>query len=197
MLAFAFYSNNILRTSKARGRRRLKRFTHGGEVSIDDAKRNLNNSLTLHPMNKISFILLLLLATSFTTKAQFSQGAKDSAKIEIQQLTSDWNKAIINRDSMMLDKILAPEYSLNGSVNRSTWMNNTMHHIITDTLDVLGQLNITFYGQAAKSEGTFFWKATFDGKPRINGEYAVSDIWIKRNGHWQILLRMSLLSKMK
>jgi hypothetical protein len=146
-------------------------------------------------MNKTIIFLLILLAINFTSKAQFSPGAKDSAKTEIQQLTAEWNKAIINRDSLTLNKILAPDYSLNGSVIRNIWMNNTLHHIVTDTLDILGQLNITYYGQAAKSEGSFFWKASMDGKPRINGEYAVEDIWIKHNGHWQVLLRMSLQSK--
>lgn len=139
----------------------------------------------------------MLIAFNFTVNAQFSQGAKDSAKIEIKQLTSKWNKAIINRDSLTLDKLLAYDYSLNGSVLRDVWMNNTMHHIVTDTLDVLGQLTVTFYGQAAKREGSFFWKASFDGKPRINGEYAINDIWIKRNGHWQVLLRMSVQTKMR
>lgn len=148
-------------------------------------------------MNKILFLLLLLITINFTSKAQFSPGAIDSAKIEIRQLTAQWNKAIISRDSVALDKILDPDYSLNGSVARNIWMNNTLHHLATDTLVVLGQLNITFYGQAAKSEGSFFWKASFDGRPRINGEYAVTDIWIRRNDHWQVLLRMSLQSKMR
>ena len=66
-----------------------------------------------------------------------------------------------------------------------------MHHIVTDTLKTVGGLNIAFYGQAAKSDGLFFWKASLDGKPLINGEYSVTDDWIRRNNHWQIILRMS------
>ena len=148
-------------------------------------------------MKSIIISSLLLILIHFNLKAQYSQGAKDSAQTEIQQLTSEWNKAIINRDSLTLDRILAPEYSLNGSVNRSIWMNNTLHHLTTDTLENLGQLNITFYGQAVKSEGTFYWKAAYDGKPRINAEYSVTDIWVKRNGHWQVILRMSLPFRMR
>ena len=124
-------------------------------------------------------------------QAQPPRNAEDSAQIEILQMTSQWNDAIIHRDSLILDKVLAFDYSLNGSVNRVAWMNNTLHHFTTDTLKILDQLHITFYGQAAKSEGRFFWKAAFDGKPRINGAYDVSDIWIKRDGRWQVMLRMS------
>jgi len=144
---------------------------------------------------KIGTIIVLgMLLITCTAQAQTSQNAADSARTEILQMTSEWNNAIIHRDSLVLDKILAMDYSLNGSVIRSVWMNNTLHHFETDTLKVLGQLHITFYGQAAKSEGRFFWKATFDGKPRINGTYDVTDIWIKRGDHWHVMLRMSLPS---
>ena len=148
-------------------------------------------------MKIVILILLICIAGHFNSSAQFSQGAKDSAQNEILQLTNEWNKAIINRDSLTLDKILAAEYSLNGSVDRGVWINNTLHHFTTDSLAVLGKLNIVFYGQAAKSEGMFFWKASYDGKPRINGEYSVTDVWTKSNGRWRVILRMSLPSKMK
>ena len=138
---------------------------------------------------------MLLAELSLPLAAQLSQAAKDSAKIEIEQLTADWNKAIIDRDSITLDKMLAPEYSLNGAVTRSAWMTNTLHHIVTDTLKTLGAPAIAFYGQVVKADAVFFWKASVDGKPVINAEYAVTDIWIKRNGHWQVLIRMSVLSK--
>ena len=138
---------------------------------------------------------MLLAEFSLPLAAQFSQAAKDSARIEIEQITAEWDKAIINRDSSTLDKILTPEYSLNGMVTRNAWMANTLHHIATDTLKLLGGPVISFYGQAVKAEAVFFWKASLDGKPVINAEYAVTDIWIKRNGHWQVLIRMSALSK--
>jgi hypothetical protein len=62
---------------------------------------------------------------------------------------------------------------------------------------VLGAPVISFYGQAVKAEAIFFWKASVDGKSVINAEYAVTDIWIKRKGYWQVLIRMSVLSKKK
>ena len=139
-----------------------------------------------------SVLLMLLFACS--TQAQSPRNAEDSARTEILQMTSQWNDAIMRRDSLVLDKILASDYSLNGSVNRAAWMNNTLHHFMTDTLKMLDQLHITSYGQDVKSEGRFFWKAAFDGKPRINGSFDVTDIWIKRDGRWQVMLRMSMPS---
>src|SRR5664279_2407010 len=113
-------------------------------------------------MKIIILITLTSLLAIFTVRGQYSQGARDSAQKEIGYLTNEWNKAILNRDSLMLEKVLAPEYSLNGSLNRSVWINNTLHHFTTDTLEILGRLNTTFYGNAAKSEGIFYWKAAYD-----------------------------------
>ena len=148
-------------------------------------------------MKNTIIIWLLLILSNYPGRAQYSQGAKDSAQIEIRQLTDEWNNAIVNRDSILLNKILGPEYSLNGTVSRDNWMNNTLHHLDTDTLKNVTPLVITFYGLAIKSEGTYFWKASYDGKPRINSNYVVTDIWLKRNGHWQVILRMSLPEKTK
>lgn len=146
-------------------------------------------------MKEIILFTLLFAGSSFIVSAQsyqFSQGAKDSAQIEIQNLTEAWNRAITHRDSLTLDKILAPEYTLNGSVNRSVWMNNTLHHFATDTIELISPQNITFYGEAARSEEIIYWKANYDGKPAVDSEGLETDIWIKRNGHWQVLMRMSL-----
>ena len=143
-------------------------------------------------MKTIIIIGLLLILINCPGKAQFSQGVKDSAQNEILKLTNDWNNAIVNRDSLSLDKILGPEYSLNGMVSREIWMNNTLHHFNTDTLKNISQTVITYYGNAVKCEGSYFWKASYDGKPRINSDFDVTDIWVKRNGHWQVILRMSL-----
>ena len=154
-------------------------------------------------MKKILLATGLFVGVHINVIAQFSQGAKDSAQTEIQQLTNEWNAAIIHPDSVKLDKILAPGYSLNGVVNRSVWMANTLHYLTTDTLEILGALNITFYGQAAKSEATYYWKAAYapgaihSGPSKINAEFLITDIWIKRDGHWQVLIRMSLPSKMR
>lgn len=141
------------------------------------------------------FLIIVLFAGSFSiTNAQLKI-AEDSAKAEIKQLTIEWNKAIINRDSLALEKILCPDYTLQGSLPRNKWVNNTLHHFLTDSLQIRGEQNIKVYGDAASSEAIFYWKASFDGKPRINSEYLVNDIWKRNDGHWQVLIRMTKIYK--
>jgi len=53
-------------------------------------------------MKRMILITVLFAGTNVIVLAQayqFSQGAKDSAQIEIQSLTDAWNKAITHRDS--------------------------------------------------------------------------------------------------
>ena len=56
-------------------------------------------------MKKILLATGLFVGALFSVIAQFSQGAKDSAQIEIRQLTNVWNEAIIHPDSVKLDKM--------------------------------------------------------------------------------------------
>lgn len=147
-------------------------------------------------MIKIILILLLLSGSNIILNAQTSKGAIDSATTEIRRLTQNWTKAIINRDSVTCKKILSPEFALHtdfGSIPRKEWIKN-LPHLITDTLQFLGEQKITIYGDAAMSEGTMHWKVNNFNYQR-NNEYWITDIWKKTNGRWEVLMRMSKLTK--
>ena len=144
-------------------------------------------------MKKFFLFTFLLGALVNKTNAQ-SKANEDSVKAEIMKLSKQWSEAIVNRDSVTLEKILSPEFTLNGSLPRNKWISNTLHNIVTDSLKVVGDQKITIYGGAAISEATWYWKASF-GNQEINSEYWVNDIWKKDNGHWQVLIRMTKDSK--
>ena len=149
-------------------------------------------------MKKILLFIVVLPIIQLTVLAQkMSQQTEDSAKAAIKQLTLEWNQAIIHRDSASLVRLLAPDYTLNGSVAINNWINNTLHHIVTERLEIIGEQKITIAGDAALSEANFYWLAAFDVTRKINAEYTIHDIWKKNNGHWQVLLRMSSATKTK
>src|SRR5256714_2522094 len=64
---------------------------------------------------------------------------------EIVKLEYSWNKAIRSRDSLSLDRLLAPDFTLasdgrtHGGVPRSVWLSATLRPI---TFDTLGSDNI-------------------------------------------------------
>jgi hypothetical protein len=139
--------------------------------------------------------MLFMAGLHTPTEAQFSKAAKDSASGEIRDLTAAWSKAVLMRDSATLEKILVRDFTLNGGISRTMWMDRALHHIKTDTLELSDDLTVDFYGKAAKSKGNLFWKASYDGSPVINGDYSFEDIWIKIDGQWKVLMRLSVETK--
>ena len=126
---------------------------------------------------------------------------EDSIKTEIIKLSQEWNLALINRDSLTLDRILSPEYilsSANGSLlSRKEWMNNTLHGLVTDSAAFIGPQKITVYANEAISEGVLHWKVkNTDKYGRTilrNSETLVADIWRFNDGRWQVIRRISKL----
>jgi hypothetical protein len=124
---------------------------------------------------------------------------EDSIKTEIKKLSEEWNLALINRDSLTLDRILSPEFILSSSngtlLSRKEWMNNTLHGLVTDSAAFIGPQKITVYANEAISEAVLHWKVkNTDKNGRTvlrNTESLVADIWRFNNGKWQVIRRIS------
>lgn len=146
----------------------------------------------------------LIIFSFFVFICNLAQGQtpkEDSIKTEIRKLSQEWNLALINRDSLTLDRILSPEYilsSANGSLlSRKEWMNNTLHGLVTDSAAFIGPQKITVYANEAISEGVLHWKVkNTDRNGRTilrNTETLVADIWRFNDGRWQVIRRISKL----
>jgi hypothetical protein len=138
----------------------------------------------------------------FVCHSAIAQTTKeDSIKSEIIKLSAEWNRALVNRDSLVLDRILAPDYSLsssNGSLLfRKEWINNSLHGLVTDSAEFIGPQKITVFVNEAISEGVLHWKVRStdkNGRPVLrNHESLVADIWRLNEGRWQVFHRMSKL----
>jgi hypothetical protein len=137
-----------------------------------------------------TFLLLMLLAITVTISSAQSN-EDDLAKREILQANREWMEAIIKRDSASLDKIVSQEFTLNGGLPRTMWMNNTLHHLTTSSLKHSAEPQISVYGNSAIATSTLYWKAAHDSGQKIDGEFLVTDVWKKNDGKWQVLIRMS------
>jgi hypothetical protein len=136
--------------------------------------------------------ILFLIGLIAVSLAQYSRSEKDSAFNEVRGLTEKWYKAAKERDSVTIEKLLAPGFTLNGDVPRSVWMDRALHHIKMDTLRNVGSLHFEYYGGAVVSKGNMHWKAFYDGTYDLTGDYPFEDIWIKIDGQWKVLIRLSL-----
>lgn len=145
-------------------------------------------------MKKLLVFIFFLFAT-LIINAQTPITKEDSTIATIKQLTLQWYTAIKSRDSLILDRILAPDFTVNGSWPRENWFDNILHHFKMDSFEVAAEPKYSNYGDALLSEGLLYWKGTNDDKPFMNAEFNVTDIWVYRNSHWQVLMRMLKFSK--
>jgi hypothetical protein len=60
---------------------------------------------------------------------------------------------------------------------------------------VIGEQKITFFGIAAKCEQHQIWKGHWNNELPFIYEFDVTDIWVKTKNSWQVLYRMSYVTK--
>lgn len=135
-------------------------------------------------------IILISISILIACKADCQVSAADSAFMVIKQLTRQWYNAVKARDSVVIDRILADDYTVNGSWPKSKWFNNILHHFEMDSFEVAAVPTLSYYDDAVLSEGKLYWKGTRDGKPFMNAEFKVADIWVYRNNRWQVHMRL-------
>ena len=156
------------------------------EIFVNDSNCITLNTKIFNMKSIILFTILSLIA--FNADCQVS--AADSAIITIKQLTNQWYAAIKSRDSAAIDRILADDYTVNGSWPKSKWFDNILHHFEMDSFEVAAVPKFSYYGDAVLCEGKLYWKGNKEGKPFMNAEFSVTDIWVYRNERWQIHMRL-------
>lgn len=117
---------------------------------------------------------------------------------EILDAEREWANVVIHKDKLAADKILADEFRLTGpelqrlstgrAATKDVWL-GTLEFLDVQSFD-LSDMQITLYGSAAVA----FVRATMDwsiqGRP-LPGRYMLTDLWVKREGRWQVVTRIS------
>jgi ketosteroid isomerase-like protein len=124
-----------------------------------------------------------------------------SAAGELIARENEWSQALLSKDAAALEKILGAEYTLTtagGVVPRAKWIDMLLHHMQPKQLEVR-EPQVQLYGDVALVRGRFFWHVLLDRPdPRTNSselksEFLISDLWVKRDGRWQVVARHSTL----
>jgi ketosteroid isomerase-like protein len=124
--------------------------------------------------------------------------ATSSDEQEIVEAEREWADVIIRKDQVAADRILADEFRLTGpqlqrlSTGRATakdvWL-ETLPLIDVQSFD-FSDMQITIYGSAAVAfvRATLDWSIQGRPLPRL---YMLTDLWVKRDGRWQVVTRVS------
>jgi len=117
----------------------------------------------------------------------------EKMKKELERLSWDWMNAWKAKDTVLLEKILAPDYRLlaliNGelvSINREKWL-KTVPMYIPKSFRYY-DFDIRIYGNTAIVQSMFDQEAMLNGQDR-SGTFQITDIWVKNKSGWQVVHR--------
>jgi ketosteroid isomerase-like protein len=114
-----------------------------------------------------------------------------AVEAEVRAASAEWSEAIQRRDVRAVEQFLGHEYSLMapgfGEVARSRWLEVLAEYVI-DIYD-FSDVKIHAYGDdTAVMRSKYTQKATVGGQDR-SGSMLVTDVWVKRDGRWQVVAR--------
>ena len=114
---------------------------------------------------------------------------------------AEWSQALLAKDQPALEKLLGAEYTLTtagGVTPRAKWLDTLLHHMQPKALE-LREPEVQVYGDVALVRGTFFWHVLLEkpdprtGSAELKGDFLISDLWVKRDGRWQVVARHSTI----
>ena len=114
---------------------------------------------------------------------------------EIEGLENDFSKAIVEKDMVRLDALLAPEYRLVGvrstgtsDMARDAWFAGLGRMAFSRFEPSVSSVEV--FGDTALATVEGSWALEFDGR-QIDESFYVTDVWVRRDGQWRIVRRHS------
>jgi ketosteroid isomerase-like protein len=117
------------------------------------------------------------------------------AEQEVMTAEQEWMDAVKQRDEAKLKSIMADEYTLSNlmnfsrpSVPKAKWIENTKN-LKVDSFS-FDKPRVRVYDNTATVHTLFNMKGVFQEKP-YEDTFVLIDTWVKRNGRWQVVSRIS------
>ncbi len=141
----------------------------------------------MRKLTMLAFAVVALLALP-----ALGQGGKEHGSVEqqIAALSDQFSQAFANADIGFLEKRLADDYTgIHSDAKLSTKAqeigNVKASTLKWDSVD-LHDRKIHRYGDTVVVVGLASSKGTIGGKP-YSGDYRTTNVWVKRNGNWQVV----------
>jgi ketosteroid isomerase-like protein len=118
-----------------------------------------------------------------------------AAQDALTALEHEWMEAVQRNDLDALERILAPEFTYTASGHgrwpRQRWMDTVPDYDIHRFR--LHDINIRLYNEIAVILSRCELEADVAGVPRA-GEFLLTDVWVRRDGRWQVTTRSSIMA---
>ena len=114
------------------------------------------------------------------------------------ELQNDWMEAWQRDDRVRLEELLAPEFTLTSArsdqiVDRAAWL-GLLDHVKAESFTYSVLVHV--FGGAAVVKSRLSQVATVAGQP-WNETFMLTDVWIRRDGRWQVVARHSSMPPAK
>ncbi len=122
--------------------------------------------------------------------------ANDAVELELVELSNGLADAVIRRDFPALERILGEEFVLivpdrptsQDRIERTQWL--SLVNVITAQSYRHDDFLIRIYGDVMVATSRYEQQANYGGIER-SGKFVLTDVWTKRDGRWQLVLRHS------
>lgn len=120
-------------------------------------------------------------------------------KAELIALEHDWMDAWHRRDLARIEEILAPEFTLTSArtdqlVDRAAWI-ALLEQVHNDSF-AYDDFRIDVFGDAAVVRSRLSQRAVV-GADRWDATFMLTDVWVRRDGRWQVVARHSSIPPSK
>ena len=144
------------------------------------------------PVHSVSLAVVVLLM-SFIASAQAPTKGTAGDRQQILQLERDWTQSFVTMDVAANERIVADDYLGTETNGKRITKADLLAELKSEDALASNRLNeddvtIRFYGQTAVVNGSSSWKQR-DGKV---GRFVWTDVFVKRNGKWQVVASQDL-----
>jgi hypothetical protein len=137
--------------------------------------------------------VLLLISVALISRAQPPDAGSAGDRAQILQLERDWVQSFVTMDVAANERIVADDFLGTEPDGKRIRKADLIAEMKTEEPLASNHLNeddvtVRFYGQTAVVNGSESWKQR-DGK---TGRFIWTDIFVKRNGKWQVVASQDL-----
>ena len=153
-------------------------------------------------MKTLMFVVFAVAATSIALSqiggdAKAKDSGKESVEQALRQMEHQWGVAVDKKDVAALDKILADDwvgvYPEGAFTKAQTLADLKSGDIKVETVGTV-DMKVRDFGEVAVVTGSEEDKSSYKGKD-TSGHYTWTDVFVKRNGHWQAVASQNTLMK--
>ncbi len=115
-----------------------------------------------------------------------------SAETQVERGAHEWMAAAFRRDLDACERFLADEFTMvtnrGSQIDKAQWLHNMGHRVGGEESPRFLDVQVRVYGGVALITSRNVLRATFDGRD-WSGELYLTDIWVRRDGRWQVVRR--------